>query len=150
MCSPPDRPWGVLQGTLQGCQLQGLRQEPVCVMSLQGAGLLLVRLLRRPIADQHGQAKCWSASTTLPVRVRCHLCITQLHAGELRCNSELPPARPPVRGGGQVCVYTCVCFIHIYVMNCTFVLWNSKYFSMSVGSPSSLAMLPLPCTQCSI
>lgn len=108
MCLPPDRPGGVLPGALPGCQLQGLRQEPVCVLSVQGAWLLPVWLLCRPVTDQHGQAKCGPAATTLPVCVWRHLCITQLHAGHLHCNSELQTTYPSP-GGGQVCVCVCVC-----------------------------------------
>lgn len=91
-CPPLDRPRGVLPGSFQKRQLQGLCEEPVCVLSVQGAGLLPVRLLRRPVPNQHGQAECGAAATALPVCVRCHLCITQLHTWNLCCNSELPPA----------------------------------------------------------
>lgn len=89
---PPDRPRGVLPGTFQRRQLQGLCQEPVRVLSVQGAGLLPVWLLCRPIADQHGQAERREATAALPECVRCHLCLAQLHAWHLRRDSELPPA----------------------------------------------------------
>lgn len=82
-CVPPDRPWGVLPGSFQRCQLQGLCQEPVRVLSVQRAGLLPVRLLCRPIADQHGQAECWAVAAALPVCVRCHLCVAELHTWNL-------------------------------------------------------------------
>lgn len=92
VCAPPDCPWGVLPRSFPRCQLQGLCQEPIRVVSLQGAGLLPVRLLCRPITDQRGQAERWAAAAALPVRMWGHLCVAQLHAWDLRCNSELPPA----------------------------------------------------------
>lgn len=128
-CPPPDRPRGVLPGSLQRRQLQGLCQEPVCVLPVQRAGLLPVRLLRRPIADQHGQAECRAAATTLPVCVWGHLRVAQLHTWNLRCNSELPSAGPPLGGGGQVSVRVCV-FMHVcYVLCfCSVILNTSPFF----------------------
>ena len=84
-----DRPRGVLQGALPKHKLQGFCQEPVCVMSVQGAGLLRVRLLCWSVIDQHGQAQCGTAAATLLVCVWYHLCIAELHTWNLRCNSDL-------------------------------------------------------------
>lgn len=89
---PPDRTRGVLPGPFQRGQLQGLRQEPLRVLSLQGAGLLPVRLLRRPVADQRGQAERRAPAAALPVCVRRLLRVAQLHARNLCRHGELPPA----------------------------------------------------------
>ena len=125
-----DRHWRVLPRALPGHQLAVVRQEPVRLPSLQGARRLPVWLLRRPIADQHGQAECGAAAAPLPGGVRRHLRLAQLHARDLRGERELPQQHPPVEegGGGQVCVcvlllaggFVCVC-VCVRVCVCVFV-----------------------------
>lgn len=85
----------MLPGPFQRGQLEGLCQELLCFVPLQGAWMLPVWLLRRPITDQRGQAERWPFTAALPVCVRGHVRITQLYTGDLCCHGQLPPAGPP-------------------------------------------------------
>lgn len=78
-----DRPRRVLSGAFPRCQLEGLCEERIRFVPVQGAGVLPVWMLCWPITDQHGQAQRGTAATALPVSVRHYLCITQLHTWDL-------------------------------------------------------------------
>lgn len=126
----------MLPGPLQRGQLQGLCQELLCVLPLQGAGVLPVWLLRWPIADQRGQTERWPLTAALPVRVRRLVRVAQLYAGDLRPRRQLSPAGSSARGGGQVSACVCVLqlchllrFVSAFLKTSPILFFRKSFFS---------------------
>ena len=96
LCSSPlsDRAGRMLPGALSRRALAGLRAQPLRVLPVQGAGQLPVRLLRGPVAHQHGQAQRGTPAAQLPLGVQRHLRLPQLFPGELRAPRHLQAAQP--------------------------------------------------------
>lgn len=91
----------VLPGTIQKCALTSICEQPLRVLSVQGAGQLPVWLLRGAILDQHGEAECGPTPSPLLNGVQCDLCFTQLRTWNLHFRCRLQEQAQD-SGGGQV------------------------------------------------